>query len=89
MQANMLKQNAVTTRCIQDQIEKSKKYNSSSYKGNYSFEFLKASIADLLTLPSSSVQNSEVVVTEALVVLTPSKSLKWFLEVTSGLLLVK
>ena len=27
MQANMLKQNAVTTRCIQDQIEKSKKKN--------------------------------------------------------------
>jgi hypothetical protein len=54
----------------------------------YSYEFLKASIVDLLTLPSSSVQNSEVVMTEALDVLTPSKSLKWFLEVTIGLLLV-
>jgi hypothetical protein len=28
-------------------------------KGNYFFEYLKASIADLITLLSSSVQNSE------------------------------
>ncbi len=37
------------TRCIQNQIEKSKE----------SKEYLKASIADLFTLFSSSVQNSE------------------------------
>ncbi len=30
-----------------------------TWKGNYFFEYLKASIADLITLLSSSVQNSE------------------------------
>jgi hypothetical protein len=30
-----------------------------STKGNYLFEYLKSSIADLITLLSSSVQNSE------------------------------
>jgi hypothetical protein len=46
--------------CIQNQIEKSKyKENGYSKKGNYFFKYLKASIADLLTMLSSSVQNSE------------------------------
>jgi hypothetical protein len=36
-----------------------KKENGCSYKGNYFFEYLKASIADLFTMLSSSVQNSE------------------------------
>ncbi len=49
-----------TTWCIQNQIEKSKqKENGYSQKGNYFFEYLKASIADLFTMLSSSVQNSE------------------------------
>ncbi len=46
--------------CIQNQIEKSEwKENGYTWKGNYFFEYLKASIADLITLLSSSVQNSE------------------------------
>ncbi len=36
-----------------------KKENGYTWKGNYFFEYLKASIADLITLLSSSVQNSE------------------------------
>ncbi len=35
------------------------KKNSYSWKGNYFFKYLKASIDDLITLLSSSVQNSE------------------------------
>ena len=47
-------------RCIQDQIEKSKqKENGYSQKGNYFYEYLKAFIADLIALLSSSVQDSE------------------------------
>ncbi len=48
------------TRCIQDQTEKSKqKENGSSQKGNYFFEYLKASIADLITLLSSSLRDGD------------------------------
>ncbi len=36
-----------------------KKENDYTWKGNYFVEYLKASIADLITLLSSSVQNSE------------------------------
>ncbi len=46
--------------CIQNQIKKSEqKENGYTWKGNYFLEYLKASIADLITLLSSSVQNSE------------------------------
>jgi hypothetical protein len=48
------------TWCIQNQIEKSEeKENGYTWEGNYFLEYLKASIADLITLLSSSVQNSE------------------------------
>ncbi len=44
---------------------------------NYFFEYLKASIVDLTTLLSSSVQNSEgsCTATGAIVVLSPAKNL--------------
>jgi hypothetical protein len=40
-------------------LKKVNKKNGYTWKGNYFFEYLKASIADLITLLSSSVQNSE------------------------------
>jgi hypothetical protein len=45
--------------------------------GNYFFEYLKASIADLFTLLSSSVQNSEGggEAKAAIILLTPAKIL--------------
>ncbi len=90
MQANMLKQNAVTTRCILDQIEKSKKNRTVpvirviillNFSRHPSLICLHCCLHQYKTL--------KVVATEASVVLNPSKSLKWFLEVISGLLLVK
>jgi hypothetical protein len=48
-------------------------------KGNYFFEYLKATIADLITLLSSSVQNTEgcgvATAMAAIFVLAPAKNL--------------
>jgi hypothetical protein len=46
-------------RCIQNQIEKSNKKRTVTDRRVIFLKFLKASIADLITLLFSSVQNSE------------------------------
>ncbi len=42
-----------------EKVNKKRTVRGQSQKGNYFFEYLKASIADLITLLSLSVQNSE------------------------------
>jgi hypothetical protein len=67
-------------RCIQDQNEKSNKKITVTVRRVIIFLNIKASIADLITLLSSSVQTLKAVATPtaAIVVLTPAKNLTRF-----------